>query len=115
MNPIAGGNFDLRPVIDNRLQMFSHDIPAFYATHVKNIRLRDFEIKWDKVKEPYFSNGLEFSDFEDISIAGYAGGPAPFNKDAAAIFLENGHKYRVENSHSIKTDSKFLIKKNVKE
>jgi hypothetical protein len=115
LNSIAGGNFDLRPVIDNALQMFSHDISAFYATHVKKIRLHGFDIEWGEVKESYFTNGVEFANFEDILIEGYRGCPAPSNKNAAAIFLENGNQYRIENSHSRKSDSKFIIKKNVKE
>jgi hypothetical protein len=115
INSIAGGNFDLRPVIDSRFSMFSHDIPGFYATHVKNIQLRDFEIKWDKVEEPYFTHGIEFSNFNDIVIEGYKGNPAPFNKDAAAVSLENGSTYRFINSYSSDEDAKFLLKNNVEE
>ncbi|MGA9293730.1 MAG: glycosyl hydrolase family 28 protein, partial [Ignavibacteriaceae bacterium] len=44
LNPVCGGNFDLRPAIDPKLTMFSHDIPAFYAKYVKNIKLDNFEV-----------------------------------------------------------------------
>ncbi|MFZ0455553.1 MAG: hypothetical protein WAM24_17540, partial [Ignavibacteriaceae bacterium] len=113
LNPVCGGNFDLRPAIDPKLTMFSHDIPAFYAKYVKNIKLDNFEVKWDSVKEPYFTNGIEFSDFDNISIDNYTGDPAPSNKDAAAVFLKNGNKYRILNSGTFRTASKFLSRVNV--
>ncbi len=115
LNPVAGGNFDLRPAIDPKLTMFSHDIPAFYAQYVQNIKLDNFEIKWDSVKEPYFTNGLEFSHFENISIYNFSGAPAPFNNNAAAVSLEDGSKYRIVNSYASKRDVKFLSTHNVEE
>ena len=108
LNPTCGGNFDLRPAIDPKLAMFSHDIPAFYAKYVKNIKLDNFEVKWDSVKESYFTNGLEFLHFENISIDNYTGDPAPSNKDAAAILLKDGCKYRILNSTTFKKGSKLL-------
>ncbi len=115
LNPACGGNFDLRPVIDPKFSMFSRDIPAFYAGYVENIKLDNFEVKWDSVKESYFSNGIEFSDFENISIDNYTGDPAPSNKDAVAVLLKNGSKYRILNSSTFRNDSKFLSKSNVEE
>ena len=113
LNPVCGGNFDLRPAIDQKYTMFSHDIPAFYAEYVRDVKINDFEVKWGNVKESYFTNGIEFSHFENISINNYIGNPAPSRKDAAAISLEDGKQYRILNSYSIRTDSKFLIKNNV--
>ncbi|MFZ0454610.1 MAG: glycosyl hydrolase family 28 protein [Ignavibacteriaceae bacterium] len=113
LNPVCGGNFDLRPAIDPKLTMFSHDIPAFYAKYVKNIKLDNVEIKWGSVKESYFTNGIEFSDFENISIDNYTGDPAPSNIDSAAILLKNGSKYRILNSGTFRKNSKLLSLDNV--
>ena len=113
LNPVCGGNFDLRPAIDPELTMFSHDIPAFYAKYVKNIKIDNFEVKWDSVKESYFTNGFEFSNFENISIDNYTGDPAPSNKDAAAVLLKDGTKYTILNSGTFRNNSKFLSRINV--
>ena len=113
LNPVCGGNFDLRPAIDQKYSMFKHDIPAFYAEYVKDVKINDFEIKWGNVEESYFTNGIEFSHFENISINNYIGDPAPSNKNAAAISIEDGKQYRILNSYPIRSDSKFLIKNNV--
>ncbi len=115
LNPTCGGNFDLRPAIDPKLSMFSHNISAFYAEYVKNIKLDNFEIKWGSVRESYFTNGIEFSHFKNVTINNYTGDPAPSNNNAAAISLENGSKYLILNSFTSNSNSNFLLKKNVNE
>lgn len=114
LNPTCGGNFDLRPVIDQKYSMFSHNISAFYAQHVKYIQLHDVGIKWSDVKEDYFTNGIEFSDFENVVIDGCTGSPAPHSKNAAAISLENGKGYRITNSFASPYTGQFLLKHDVK-
>jgi polygalacturonase len=115
LNPTCGGNFDLRPVTDQRYSMFSHDIPAFYAQHVKNIRLYDVDMKWSDVRENYFTNGIEFLDFENVVIDGCTIAPAPHNKNAAAISLGKGSGCRITNSHAPSPGTRFLLKRNVRE
>ncbi|HUI30543.1 MAG TPA: glycosyl hydrolase family 28 protein [Candidatus Acidoferrales bacterium] len=109
----CGGNFDLRPVTDQRYSLFKHDIPAFYAQHVRDIRLRDMDIRWGDVRENYFTNGIEFSDFKNIMIEGCTIAPAPHSKNTAAISLENGKGYRIINSFPLFSGMKFLSKRNV--
>ena len=93
----AGGNFDLRPVIDPRLQLFSHDIPALDAEYVRNLRIRDLTVAWDGVREPYFTNGITVTHFAGVRIDGYRGGPAPANPRAAAIALRDGRGFEITN------------------
>jgi len=113
LNLTSGGNFDLRPVTDQRYSLFKHDIPAFYAQRVRNVKLHDVDIKWGDVKENYFTSGVEFSDFKNVVIEGSTIGRAPRNKNAAAIFLENGKGYRIINSFASFRGVKFLSKRNV--
>jgi hypothetical protein len=90
LDGLAGGNFDLRPVLDPKLQLFSHDIPGFYAQHVRNLRIRDFDLTWDPVKQPFFTHGLDIREFDGVSIDGFRGTGAPGNRDAFPVFLQNG-------------------------
>ncbi len=113
LNSVSGGNYDLRPIADPTKQIFSHDIPAFHFEHVRNVQLRNFRIRWDDMQEPYFTNGLDFSDFEDVLIENYIGSGAPRNTNAAAIWLDNGKGYRIINSHVSKIGAKFLELRNV--
>jgi polygalacturonase len=113
LNPTSGGNFDLRPVIDPKYSMFSHDIPGIFGKYVENIKLSGMEIKWGDVKENYFTNGAEFENFRNLLIYNSIFDPAPVGKKSASVYLLNGSGYRIINSFSSKKDSEFLIKKNV--
>jgi hypothetical protein len=90
LNDVAGGNFDLRPVLDPGLQLFSHDIPGLYAQYVRDLRIRDFDISWDPVKQPFFTHGIDCREFDGVSIDGLRGTGAPGNRDAFPVFLRNG-------------------------
>jgi hypothetical protein len=100
LNPTAGGNFDFRPVYDPRLSLFRHDVPAFFAQHVKNLRLRDVSIEWGDVKEPYFTNAVEVEQFEDVVIDGLRGDASPSSPDKVPVRLRNGKGGRVGNVRS---------------
>jgi hypothetical protein len=115
LNPIAGGNFDLRPVLDNTLQLFSHDIPGIYAQYVKDLEIHDFDLTWEDVQEPFFTHGLDIEKFENLLIQGFHGGPAPQNKTANAVFLKEGRYYKIIESgvHTI-GKSRFLKTEKVK-
>jgi hypothetical protein len=95
LNDAAGGNIDLRPVLDPALELFAHDIPGFYAQHVKNLRIRDFDLTWDPLKQPFFTNGLEIKQFEGVRIEDFHGTGAPGNPAAFPVALEDGKGYEI--------------------
>lgn len=95
LNASGGGNFDLRPVLDPKLQLFSHDIPGVFAQYVKGLRLRDFDLTWGPVNQPFFTHGLEVSNFEGVTIENFRGTAAPCNPKASPIFLHNGKKFEI--------------------
>lgn len=94
-NPVAGGNFDFRPVLDPALLLFAHDIPAFYAQHVRNLRLRDVSVEWGDVKEPYFTHAVEARHFDGLEIEGLRADAAPSSPDPAPVRLREGRGARV--------------------
>lgn len=96
LNRLGGGNFDLRPVLDPKLQLFSHDIPGFYAQYVKGLRLRDFDLSWGAVKESFFTHGIEVANFDGIYIENFRGSAAPCAPGASPIALRNGKRYEVK-------------------
>jgi polygalacturonase len=98
LNDVAGGNFDLRPVLDPKVQLFSHDIPGFYAQWVKNLHVRDFDLTWDSVRQPYFTNGIEIDNFEGIRIDNFRGTAAPGNTNAYPISIRDGKGYQIDAS-----------------
>jgi hypothetical protein len=100
LNPVAGGNFDFRPVFDPRLSLFAHGIPAFFAQHVKNLRLRDVSVEWGNVREPYFTHAVEVTDYEDVVIDGLRGDASPASRDKAPVRMRNGTGARVTNVRS---------------
>jgi polygalacturonase len=92
----SGGNVDLRPVADPRLQLFAHDVPALYAQHVKNLRLRDVSLSWGDVKEPFFTNGVAIERFEGVSIDGLRTRAAPSSPDREAVRLRDGRNATID-------------------
>jgi hypothetical protein len=97
LNPTSGGNFDLRPVLDLRLSLFAHHIPAFFAHYVRNLRLRDMSVEWGNVRQPYFTNAVEVTDYEGVVIDGLRGDASPASPDRAPVRLRNGTGGRVAN------------------
>lgn len=95
LNEISGGNFDLRPVMDPKLSLFSHDIPGFYAQYVKDLRVENFDLTWDPMKEPYFTNGIEVDHFDGVRILGFHGTGAPNNTKAVPVLLRDGKDYEI--------------------
>ncbi|MCD9020320.1 glycoside hydrolase family 28 protein [Cohnella silvisoli] len=107
-----GGNFDFRPSRDPRLNVFAHDIPALYASHVRNLTLRNVDVQWQGRLPEYVKNGLEIEHFEGLIIDGFSGSqPQPQlgdTTDGAAILLRNGSKVSVRNSIAKPGTSCFL-------
>lgn len=109
LNDVSGGNFDLRPVLDQKLQLFSHDIPGLYAQYVKNFRVGRFDLSWDGMKQPFFTHGIEVSNFEDVRIDDFNGRGAPNNARAFPIAVYNGKGFKSDAAR------KSISMKNVRE
>ena len=96
LNNVAGGNIDLRPALDPENLLFSHDLPGLYARYVKDLRIRDFDLRWDAVKEPFFTNGVEIESFNGVTINGFLGTPSPGDPGGHAIVLRDGKGANVD-------------------
>ena len=108
-----GGNFDLRPAAEKKMQIFEHDIPGLYAQYVTNLFLDGFHIEWDPLLPDFFTNAIEVNEFTNLSIDRLQGEAAPNSKDKAAIKLSNGIGFQIINS-TYKGTKPLIIKSNVK-
>jgi polygalacturonase len=107
LNDLAGGNIDLRGCILEK-QLFMHDIPAFFARHVKGLEIEDFKLVWTGTRMPWFTHGIEVNDFSDLRIIQFDGTASPINSRAYPVYLEKG-------IHAV-TDGNLNVKRvNVKE
>ncbi len=87
----AGGNFDLRPVMDPKLNLFAHDIPGIYAQYVNDLRLRDVTVRWDStITQSFFTRALQVEHFDGLDVDGFHGGAAPPAGNVAPIDLRDG-------------------------
>lgn len=93
LNEVAGGNFDLRPVLKPKFALFAHDIPGLYAQFVRSLRISDFDLTWDSLKEKYFTHGIEIGHFNDIFISGFQGTASPSNPSLSPLYLHDGKGY----------------------
>ena len=107
LNDIAGGNIDLRGAMGDR-QLFASDISAFYAQHIKNLTLKEVDIRWEEVKEDYFKYGIHISEFEGLHLENIKAKPSPSNKFLKAVSVENGKDF------STNMKNEYLEIKNVK-
>jgi hypothetical protein len=94
------GNFDLRPVLDDRLNVFKHDIPALYAGHVRNLHIRNMDVARDAKLPGFFRDGLSVEDFDGLTVDGYHDGQlsAGDQDHGVAIRLRSGRNAVVRNS-----------------
>ena len=89
LNDVAGGNIDLRGCALQK-QLFEHDISGIYAQYIRGFTIDDLELTWNGTRMPYFTNGIEINNFNDVRISNFKGSGSPVNKKAVPILLENG-------------------------
>jgi polygalacturonase len=92
LNDVAGGNIDLRGCLDEKQQLFQHDIPGVYGQYIDGLTIEDFKLSWTGTRMPYFTNGIEINNFKDLRIVNFKGTGSPINKTAVPVLLENGTK-----------------------
>ena len=102
-----GGNFDLRSTADFSSALFSHDIPALYATHVAGLTVERFQLSAERDLPPFFTEALRFENFRDIDIDAFKGGPLA-GKASAAIVLKGGAGVSIRNCRAADGTDLFL-------
>lgn len=108
LNEYAGGNIDLRGCYDRKQALFAADLPGFLAQYVKELTIRDFVLEWEQIPHPFYSHGIEISNFADVQILNFTGSGAPQNKNAVPVYLKDGTAFRTDR------DSRSVVKKRVK-
>ncbi len=102
LNEVAGGNIDLRGCFDEKSQLFQHDIPGFYAQHIKGLTIENFTLQWTGTRMPYFTNGIEINNFTNVKIRNFQGAGSPIHKTAVPVLLQNGTKAIVDTKVGLK-------------
>lgn len=90
LNNVAGGNIDLRGQLYAQKNIFSHDIPALYASKVKGLTIDDFKLQWETGLPSFFTNGILVNDFKNLKIYNFQGSASPSNPTLKPIALKNG-------------------------
>lgn len=80
------------------LQLFSHDIPGFYAQHVRNLRIEDFDLVWAEQWFPYCTHRLELTQFDHFTLSSFTGTAAPGSRSSFPVFVHNGKNCDVRNT-----------------
>jgi hypothetical protein len=83
-----GGNIDLRPAADIKMQIFENDIPGFYAQYVDGLTIDNLKLEWGDNLPDFFTNGIECLEVKNLSITGFDGIPNPNSPKSKAIKLE---------------------------
>jgi parallel beta-helix repeat protein len=107
-----GGNIDLRPANDIALGIFSHNIPALYATHIDGLVIRNMNVSWGEGLPAYFNHVVECSDFEMLTIDGLHEQLPKEGKagSGAAVYLTHGGTNDIEDISST-NKKKQLVQK----
>nr|MDQ6902891.1 glycosyl hydrolase family 28 protein [Bacteroidota bacterium] len=101
LNEVAGGNIDLRGSSLEK-SLFARDIPALFAQYVQGLRINDFQLTWTNTRMPYFSNGIELSNFKNVEIRDFKGSGSPRNLKSYRIFAENGNGFFTDDTNGLK-------------
>jgi polygalacturonase len=83
-----GGNFDLRPAADIKMQIFEHDIPGLYAQNVDGLSIRGFKLEWGADLPDFFTHGIECHDVNNLSVIQFNGIANPNSSKSKGIYLE---------------------------
>lgn len=110
----VGGNFDLRTVRGPLNAVYKHDTPAFYAGHVNDLKVRDFEVTWDGNLPRYFSSAIECRHFHNLQIEGFEGRQAHTKGSAPAIALSDGAGVSIRDATAAAGTGTFLAVHNVR-
>jgi hypothetical protein len=103
-----GGNLDLRwTATQPKDGVVRSDIPAFYARHVDDLRLRDVQIDWAAGMPAYFADGLRVEDFTGLTVDSFSGRQAQ-SSGGAAIALARGAGVAITNSRAAAGTDTFL-------
>ena len=80
LDDVAGGNFDLRPIIVPDKEIFASDIPVFYVENASGIILDNGTMTWDdNISQPYFTVPVEAVDVTGLTIEDVEASPSPSN------------------------------------
>jgi polygalacturonase len=104
-----GGNIDLRPTNNSALGIFSHSIPAIFATGIGKLTVSNVRVVWDQELPSYFNHAIECTNFGLVTVDGLSE-QSPVGAKArnnATVYLHDGGSVRVTNVHS--TDKKKLV------
>lgn len=111
-----GGNFDFRPAADEALRVFQHDIPAVFASHVKNLSIRHMTVDRDQALPDFVRDGLDVEDFDGLTVDGFEHRQLPPNGNAPgiAIRLRDGARAEIRNCAGGLGDAGFASAENVR-
>ena len=111
LQALYGGNFDLRSTADFSTALFSHDIPALYATHVAGLTVERFQLSSDSDLPSFFTEAMRFEQFRDIEIDGFKG--RPLQGKHSAIALKDGAGVTIRNCQAAEGTDVFLSQSGV--
>lgn len=113
----VGGNFDLRGAVVRNPNdaVFKHDIPAFFARYVNDLRIHEFKVSWDGNLPAYFSSAIECHHFRNLQIEGFEGRQAHVQGKSPAIALSNGAVVSIRDVEASPGTGTFLAIHNVKD
>jgi hypothetical protein len=63
-----GGNIDLRPTNNYATGLYKYDLPAIYAHFVKNLTLKNIEVKWEDNLPDFFSEAVRCENIDRLTI-----------------------------------------------
>jgi polygalacturonase len=113
LNATYGGNFDLRPTNSKSTSIFKHDIPGLYSQFVKDLKIKDFEIKFASEFPDFFSNAIECQNFENLIIDEFCSSSSLPVPNHAIFHLQDGKNVIIRNSVVQEKSDLFLSHQNV--
>jgi hypothetical protein len=97
LNEVAGGNINLQGSIYPQENLFASTIPAVMARYIAGLTINNIKISWaNTITQPYFTNGIEVSNFKSFKLTGYIIKAAPASKGAHSVYLSDGVLAMVE-------------------
>ncbi len=105
LNDVAGGNIDLRGVLDPKAGLFQRDIPALLIEHAHDVSINHFTLEWTRTRMPFFTHGIEADRVNGLKILHFDGSASPVNRTAYRVYVHHGAGFETNNQEGVKLEN----------
>jgi len=81
LEKVSGGNFDLRPNLEQGKEIFESEVPVVYIENAEDIYFNQGNIGWDGVESDYYTHAIEAVSVTNLGLNSMTAAASPSRPD----------------------------------